>query len=145
MDSISIPNVFDGYWTMFPWVKKNDIEFYSVAKTPLGISKNDFDLSMKNLNKEQKDFLNILYHNAVTDSTIPNFNVDQYEITQSKKFLINEIEAYKLNIRFTDYNLDLNSVLIPIKNDLYIVSAFFNATVKDSIRTKYFDSIVIKE
>jgi hypothetical protein len=88
--------------------------------------------------------LNMLFQNSANDPTMPNLKNDKFTIDKSNKIIIANKEAYELKIVFIEYELSLESVLIPINNDLYIISAFFNKNVDKSVKERFRNSIVIK-
>ncbi|MBX9448997.1 MAG: hypothetical protein KL787_04475 [Taibaiella sp.] len=144
MDSFYAENTYSAYWAMYPWFNKNEVEYYSIIRTHFPIDNNMLQNSIKELENGNLDFLDLLRNNSTNVSSIPNFNVDKFEIVKSQKININGRDAFELIFIFIDINVEFRTIVIPSGNNVQFVSAYFNKDVSQENRDRYFNSIDFK-
>ncbi|XZF16111.1 toxin-antitoxin system YwqK family antitoxin [Chitinophagaceae bacterium MMS25-I14] len=142
MDSMRADGGFRGYWAMFPWSKKSEIEYYSVSVIPT--TENNPDKLLKQISDKKADIIPKLFHQSEEDNMIPDVRADAFKVIVFEPMTFNNRPAYKIVIQFDELKVTLESMLLPIGNDLYMISAYFNNTVGQNIKKRFWESVEIR-
>lgn len=141
IDSLISPGIMSGYWAMFPYKNKTDLEYYLVGEMPMALSNDEFNKSMNSVQTGESDILLQLFKNSVNDTTTPNIFHDKYSWDSFEKVKINNIEGYKMIITYTDYELKFESFFSLINNKFLLFSIYYPKSTGTANRERFFNSI----
>lgn len=145
VDSAYTPGVFIGYWTMFPYENKKDVEFYSVMRFDKKMElTNFFNRKEGELTSEEWMTLTRLFGSGLYDPSVPSLDFDRYKVLKSKLVPFNGKKNFELIILYTDLEVEFKAVIIPFSDGYQVISGFFNKHVPQEQRDRYFNSIQLK-
>lgn len=143
MDGIK-EHAYTGYWAMYPWTQKNDIEYYAVIKTRFTVPIDVLKSNIEGFAKDNAGVLSMFLGNDDNNPNIPNIRDDRYEIKEQKAINFKGQDAFILHVYFNDLQVDFKSLIIPCRNSLQIVTAYFHKDVPQIQRDRYFESVTIR-
>jgi hypothetical protein len=140
-DSLNQGNGIAAYWTMYPWMNKQEIEFYSVSIFPLPSNMEEFNAALSSANKETfKDKIAALLGTGGNAMT-PDINSDEWEIAFTKDIEVDKRKAKEIEIYFPKLKVRFHSLAIFGKSRLFFISGYFNEKVPAAISTRFFSSV----
>lgn len=147
MDSMVVPDAFTGFWAMYPYEAKKDVEFYSVIRFDKKIELDYFTYLKKGfLTVEDKLLLTKFFGAGSSyDPSIPNLAYDEFKLTEGELILFNEIQSYALTVFFTDIEVEFRAVIVPFSDGYQVISAYFNKNVSQESRDHFFNSFQLKK
>ncbi|GEM_PF-1389266 len=143
MDGVK-EHTYTGYWAMYPWSQKKDIEYYAVIKTRFAVPKDVLKSNIEGFTKDNADAMSMFLGGDANNPSIPNVWADRYEIKEHKAISFKGQDAFILHVYFSDLQVDFKSLIIPCRNSLQMITAYFNKDVPQAQRDRYFESVTIK-
>jgi hypothetical protein len=146
MDSMYVPDRFIGFWAMYPYELKKEIEFYSVIRFDKKIELDYFTYLKKDSLKLEDRLLLAKFFGAGRsyDPSVPSLDFDDFKLTQGELIQFNGIQSYAMTLFFTDIEVEFRAVIVPFSDGYQVISAYFNKDVPQVVRDHFFDSFQLK-
>lgn len=141
-DSTHITNGVIGYWTLYPWVTKKDIEYYGLIHTSFQVDKEALKENIAHFGSNPQNDMNLLLSSGINDT--PNLVEDKYQVVEHKPINLGAYEAFVIEIYFPELKVTFKSYYIPNKNGLQLVFGYFNELVSEENKNRFFESIKFK-
>lgn len=143
--SVEISKDIIGYWSMLPYIKKEELEYYSVIKFPYSLFTLDFEEIKESLkNNELTPKLRLLFKGSSNNEDLPSIYADDFKVLSSGSYSLSGNEVLVINSIYNNIDLRFTMYLIKIEEYVYGVAAYYNEEKHEFVKKQFFDKIILK-